>query len=185
MTLHSSMLHPASVLCAPASLSNSLYPLQNAVAALHGYKGRTHLPPLHPTSAHTTGCYFHVRCSDLTNRCTCWRVLTTGAPSSVETHISNPATAVQSSRCGDLSLNMPQLPVAVRKHFHLLAVTLPSRDSDDFLWMKCHISKSPVKKKKKVPPTHSNLLAAGANPDLCCHYIASGFVCLYLFWNIL
>lgn len=48
------MLHPASAQSAPEALSNCLYPLQNPVAALHGYKGKPPLPPLSHTSAHTT-----------------------------------------------------------------------------------------------------------------------------------
>lgn len=49
--LHSSTLQPASAQSAPQALTNCLYPLQNAVAALHGYKGSSPPPtPTHPTS---------------------------------------------------------------------------------------------------------------------------------------
>lgn len=46
---------------APKALSNRLYPLQNPVASLHGYKGSPPLQPLSHTSADTTQaslCYF-------------------------------------------------------------------------------------------------------------------------------
>lgn len=58
--IHSSMLHPAPAQPAPEALCK-LYPLQNPVAALHGYKGEPPLPTSQP--------YFSQLCTSAKKHC--------------------------------------------------------------------------------------------------------------------
>lgn len=119
--LHSSMLHPASAQSAPEALTNCLYPLQNAVAALHGYKGSSPPPSTHSHPSHlsailqptlrqqvcVTWC-LHLCCSDPTIALPRSRVFSAGG----EIHTSkgcDSCIVAGLSLSDDLSLNMRQL----------------------------------------------------------------------------